>query len=117
MNLLRGGSWIGAQIKRFNASQMANCQIVATTTLTYVGTDGQRILTPVENASTTMYFGLNRSANVFRIVRLPESTSSLSLFDRTLSLGSNFVNPDCRGRVLRMRAVILSENGPYGPKP
>jgi len=99
MNLLRGGSWIGAQIKRFNASQMANCQIVATTTLTYVGTDGQRILTPVENASTTMYFGLNRSANVFRIVRLPESTSSLSLFDRTLSLGSNFVNPDCRGGV------------------
>ncbi len=98
MNKIQNGTtWTGAQIRRFNASQMANCVTAATTTINYVGTDGQRILTPVENATTTMYFGLNRSANVFRIIRLLESSTSLGVFDKTLSHGSNFVNPDCRG--------------------
>jgi hypothetical protein len=95
-------NWTGAQIRRFNASQMANCQqSVATTTINYVGTDGQRVLVPVENASTNMYFGLNRSANLFRILRLPESSSTLTPFDRTLSHGTNFPqsDPDCRGGV------------------
>ena len=100
-NLVNGQTWFGAQIKRFNASQMANCQNVATTTITYGGSDGQRVLTPVENSSTTMYFGVNRSANMFRILRLPESSSTLTTFDRTLSHGSNFSSnePDCRGGV------------------
>jgi hypothetical protein len=96
-NLLRGGSWIGAQIKRFNATQMANCQSTTTNTFTYTGTDGQRVITPVENASTIMYFGLNRSSNLFRILRLRENASVLEQFDRSLSHGTNFVNPDCRG--------------------
>ena len=65
--------------------------------LNYTGSDGQRILTPVEGATTTMYFGLNRTANLFRVIRLAESATSLSIFDRGLSHGSNFVNPDCRG--------------------
>jgi hypothetical protein len=92
-------AWTGAQIRRLNASQMANCQTAATTTITYTGTDGQRVLTPAEGATTTMYLGVNRSANLFRILRLPESSSTLSQFDRTLSHGTNFPasDPDCRG--------------------
>jgi hypothetical protein len=96
-NNIRNGAWIGSQIRRFNASQMANCQTASTLTLTYIGGDGQRILTPVEGATTTMYFGLNRTANLFRVLRLAESATSLSVFDRSLPHGSNFVNPDCRG--------------------
>ena len=71
-NIPRGKTWIGSQIRRFNASQMANCQTASTTTHTYVGTDGQRILTAVENASTTQYFGVNRTANLFRVIRLSQ---------------------------------------------
>jgi hypothetical protein len=109
-DLVNGQTWFGAQINRFNASQMANCQSVATTTITYFGSDGQRVLTPVENASTTMYFGLNRSPNVFRILRLPESSSTLTAFDRTLSHGSNFPanDPDCRGGVGNLNWMHLA---------
>jgi hypothetical protein len=96
-NNLRNGSWIGSSVRRYNASQLANCQAVSVTTFTYTGSDGQRILTPVENATTTQYFGLNRSANLFRIVRLRENASALELFDRTLSHGTQFINSDCRG--------------------
>ncbi len=109
-NLATGSQWTGAQIRRFNASQMANCQSVGATTLNYVGSDGQRVLTPVENASTTMYFGLNRSANLFRILRLPESSSTLSQFDRTLSHGTSFpaVEADCRGGVGNLNWMHLA---------
>lgn len=96
-NNLSGSSWTGAQIRRFNASQMANCQTTTTNTVTYTGSDGQRVLTPVENSSTTQYFGLNRTANVFRIIRWPESTTGISTFDRSLSHGTAFINSDCRG--------------------
>lgn len=96
-NNLRNGSWIGSTIRRYNASQLANCGRVSVQTFTYTGTDGQRILTPVENATTTQYFGLNRSANTFRILRLRENASVLEQFDRTLSHGTQFINSDCRG--------------------
>ena len=96
-NNLRAGSWIGSQIRRFNASQMANCLTSSTTTHTYVGTDGQRILTPVENATSTQYFGLNRTANLFRVIRYPEGGSTIFFHDRTLSHGTQFINSDCRG--------------------
>ncbi len=96
-NNIGPSGWTGSQIRRFNASQMANCTTAATTTINYTGTDGQRILTPVEGATNRMYFGLNRSANVFRVIRWQESQTTISSFDRTLSHGSNFANPDCRG--------------------
>jgi len=96
-NNLRAGSWIGAQIRRFNIAQMSNCLTTTTNTFTYTGSDGQRILTPVEGATTTQYFGLNRTSNLFRIIRLREASNALEFFDRQLSHGSNFVNPDCRG--------------------
>jgi hypothetical protein len=76
---------------------MANCQTATTNTVTYTGTDGHRILTPVEGATSNMYFGVNRTSTVFRIIRWPESSTTLSQFDRTLSHGSVFANPDCRG--------------------
>jgi hypothetical protein len=96
-NISSGSTWTGAQVRRFGASQMANCQSTTTNTFTYTGGVGQRILTPVENASTTMYFGSNQSANSFRLFRWPESSTTISDFLRPLSHGSNFSNPDCRG--------------------
>ena len=95
--LTNGTTWIGAQIRRFNVSQMANCLSTSFTTFNYTGTDGQRILTPVEGATTTQYFGVNRTSNLFRIIRLRENNNALELFDRGVPHGSNFVNPDCRG--------------------
>jgi len=96
-NLTSGSSWTAAVIRRYNVSQLSNCVTASFNQINYTGSDGQRILTPVENATTTMYFGLNRSANTFRIIRWPESSTSATQFDRTLSHGSAFVNPDCRG--------------------
>ena len=51
----------------------------------------------MEGATTTQYFGVNRTSNLFRIIRLRENNNALELFDRTVPHGSNFVNPDCRG--------------------
>ena len=96
-NITNGTTWTGAQVRRFNASQMANCQTAAVSTFTHTGAVGQRILTPVENASTTMYFGSNDSANSFRVFRWPESSAVVSQFVRPLSHGSNFSNPNCQG--------------------
>jgi hypothetical protein len=98
MNLINGsGSWAGAQVRRFNASQMSSCVTASTNTFTHTGTVGQRVLTPAEGATTTMYFGSNESSSVFRIFRWPESSTAVSQFTRTLSHASNFTNPDCRG--------------------
>jgi hypothetical protein len=96
-NINSAGSWTGAQIRRFNVAQMSSCLSTTQNIVTYVGSDGQRVLTPAENATTTEYFGLNRTASLFRIVRWPESVTTVSLFDRTLPTASNFTNPDCRG--------------------
>jgi hypothetical protein len=96
-NLNAAGSWTGSQIRRFNVAQMSSCVTAATNTVNYVGSDGQRIVTPVENATTTQYFGVNRSANVFRIIRWQEAAAGIAQFDRTLPHASSFTNPDCRG--------------------
>jgi hypothetical protein len=96
-NNIRNNAWIGSQVHRIPLSQIANCQAIQRRVFTYTGPDGQRILTPVENSSTTQYFGLNRTSTRFRIIRLREAGNALEIFDRTLPHGSNFVNPDCRG--------------------
>lgn len=96
-NNIRGGtSWIGAQMRRFNVAQMANCQTTTFNTFTYTGSVGQRVFTPVENATTVMLFGTLDSATRFRIFKWPESTTTVTQTTKTIN-ASAFNQPDCRG--------------------
>lgn len=93
MNLGSGG----AQTRRFNLSQMSNCQTVTFNTFTFLNSSiGQRVHVPVENATTTMFWGQLDNATTFRIFSWPESTTSVSQTTRSVS-STNFTNPDCRG--------------------
>ena len=95
-NLQNGASWIGAQMRRYNVSQMANCQATTFNTFTYTGSVGQRVFTPVEGATTRMFFGTLDNATTFRIFSWPESTTTVTQTTRTVN-ASAFNNPDCRG--------------------
>jgi hypothetical protein len=91
-------TWLGAQIRRYNLKQMSNCQAdVALNTFTYAPTSiGQRVHVPIENATTTMFWGQLDNATTFRIYSWPESTTTISRVTRTVR-STNFENPDCRG--------------------
>ena len=95
-NSITNGSWTGAQVRRFNLTQMSACQTAATNTFTWTGAVGQRILTPVEGATTVMYLGSNESSTSFRIFSWPENSTSLTTGTRAVG-ASTFANPDCRG--------------------
>jgi hypothetical protein len=96
-NLQNGNTWVGAQTRRFNLSQMSNCQTAATDTFTFLNTSiGQRVHVPIENAKATMYWGQLDNPTTFRIFRWPESTTTVSQFTRSVS-STNFTNPNCRG--------------------
>jgi len=95
-NLTNGATWSGAQVRRFNLTQMSACQTAATNTLTWTGSVGQRILTPVEGATSVMFLGSNESATSFRVFSWPESSTIVSSSLRSVG-SSNFTNPDCRG--------------------
>lgn len=92
------GVWNGAQIRRFNLTQMSACQSVNTNTFTHTGAVGQRVITPVEGAQTgtTMFFGAHETASSFRIFSWPEAAASPSQVVRAVAT-SSFANPDCRG--------------------
>jgi hypothetical protein len=90
-------TWIGSSVVRINASQASSCVAApAFNTFTF-STGSQRVFTPVENATTTMYWGAVNTSTSFRIFRWPESASSPTQFLRSGLHASNFVNPDCRG--------------------
>jgi hypothetical protein len=91
-------AWAGAQTMRFNLKQMSNCQpTVSSTTFTYFDTSiGHRVHVPVENATTTMYWGQLDNATTFRIFSWPESQTTPSQVTRPVA-STNFTNPDCRG--------------------
>lgn len=95
-NIQNGSSWIGSQMRRYNISQMANCQTTNVNTFTYTGSVGQRVFTPVEGATTVMLFGTLDTPTRFRIFRWPESTTTVTQTTRTVN-ASAFNNPDCRG--------------------
>jgi hypothetical protein len=96
-NIQNGTTWVGAQTRRFNLSQMSNCQSTTTDTFTFSdNTIGQRVHVPVENATTTMFWGQHDNATTFRIFSWPESTTSVSQTTRSVA-SSTFDNPDCRG--------------------
>jgi hypothetical protein len=90
--------WEGAQMRRLPLAQVSTCAGVTIETSTYTGTVGQRIHTPVEGATTTMYWGSLDSSTVFRTFSWPESSTTVTVTTRTIS-ASAFANPDCRGGV------------------
>lgn len=91
-----GSSWQGAQVRRFNISQLSSCLSASFNTFTYTGSVGQRVFTPAEGAKTTMVWGSMDNATTFRMFRWDESTTSVTQFTRTVT-ASAFNNPDCRG--------------------
>ena len=95
-NLTSGSTWSGAQVRRYNLTQLSACQTASFDTFNWVGTVGQRILVPVEGATTVMYFGSNQSATSFRYFSWPESSTTVTTGTRAVG-SSTFANPDCRG--------------------
>jgi len=97
-NNVTAGDWSGAQVRRYNLAQLSTCRSVTFSTFTWTGTVDQRILTPVEGATTAMYFGSNESPTAFRYFVWPETSTTVT--SRTVRVGgTSFTNPDCRGGV------------------
>lgn len=96
LNNLSNGSWTGAEMRRFNLSQMSSCQSTSFNTFNHVGSAGQRIQVPAEGATTVMYWGSLDNTTTFRAFSWPESSTSVSEVTRTIT-ASAFANPDCRG--------------------
>lgn len=88
--------WTGATMRRYNTSQMSQCQGVTVNTFNYTGAVGQRIHTPVEGATDVMYWGSLDNATTFRLFAWPDSSGAVSQTTRTVN-ASAFNNPDCRG--------------------
>lgn len=95
-NNLTPTAWTGAQVRRLNLDQMAQCVGVATNTFTYTSaTTGQRVFVPVNGATETMYWGMLETTTSFRVFSWPEAGGVSSVL-RTISASAHF-NPDCRG--------------------
>jgi hypothetical protein len=97
-NLRNNNTWVDTQTMRWPLEQIANCQQTITRrTFTYSDSSiGWRMHVPVENATTTMYWGQLDNATTFRLYSWPESTTTVSRVTRTVR-STNFTNPDCRG--------------------
>ena len=95
-NITNGTTWSGSQVRRFNITQMSNCQSATTNIFTHVGTVGQRVFTPIEGATTEMFWGSLDSATSFRMFRWPETSTTVTQLTRPVA-ASAFANPDCRG--------------------
>jgi hypothetical protein len=98
LNNITNGAWTGAQVRRFDLTQMSGCVGVSTTIFDHVGSVGQRILTPVEGAQnlTAMYFAAIEATNSLRVFTWLEANAApTSVVLATAT--STFANPDCRG--------------------
>ena len=96
-NLRNNNTWVNTQMMRWPLEQISNCQSVTRNTFTYSDSSiGWRVHAPVENATTTMYWGQLDNSTTFRIFSWPESTTTVSWFTRPVR-STNFTNPDCRG--------------------
>ncbi len=99
-NISSTGGWAGAQVRRFDIDQMAQCLTASSTTFTYgpaVAT-GQRVFVPVEGARDAMYWGMLENATTFRLFRWLESSAAPTSVLRSIAT-STHTNPDCRGGV------------------
>ena len=112
-------TWVNSQVRRFNATQMANCGLVPFNTFTYTA-NSQRTFVPIEGATTTMYWGAISKVpligDVFTIFRWPESSASVSQINKVIGT-TNFTNPDCKnaaGLDWIERSAVRSE-GPGRP--
>lgn len=97
-NNIGGAAGGRAQVRRINLENMANCVGAAFSVYDYPWSYGQRVFVPVEGAKDVMYWGAMVNSSTFRVYKWPESTTSVTSFDRTVNV-SNFTNPDCRGGI------------------
>jgi hypothetical protein len=91
--------WVGARTMRVPLQQIANCQSTTWNRYTYSYSGpggGPRVHVPVENATTTMYWGQLDNATTFRIYSWPESQTSPSVVAQTVR-STTFANPNCKG--------------------
>jgi hypothetical protein len=99
-NTVTNGSWTAAQVYKLNVNQMAACQSVNFTVHTHVGTQGQRVVTPVEGATTEMFYGAIESngttTDTFRLFRWRDADAAPTDVVSTVQ-NTNFTDPDCRG--------------------
>jgi hypothetical protein len=91
-------TWVNSQVRRFNATQMANCGLVPINTFTYTASS-QRTFVPIEGATTTMYWGaiskIPLFGDFFTIFKWPETSASVSQTSKSIGT-TNFTNPDCK---------------------
>jgi len=90
--------WTGANTRRFNVSQMSQCQTASFTSFNYVGTVGQRVHVPGETQAgvTCEYWAQYENSSTIRWFQWCDSSASVNQFTRATT-ATNFVNPDCRG--------------------
>jgi hypothetical protein len=99
-NLQSGTSWTGANTRRFNVTQMSNCQTASFTSFNYVGSVGQRVHVPGETQQgvTCEYWAQYENSSTIRWFQWCDSTTTVTQFTRATS-AVTFANPDCRGGV------------------
>lgn len=90
--------WTGANTRRFNESQMSNCQSTSFTSFNYVGSVGQRVHVPGETQQgvTCEYWAQYENSSTIRWFQWCDGSASPSNFTRSTT-STNFSNPDCRG--------------------
>jgi hypothetical protein len=93
-----GATWINAQMRRIPLAEISTCASITTDVSTYTGVVGQRIHTPVDGATTTMYWGQLDNTTTFRLFSWPESSATVTQTTQSVT-ASAFDNPDCRGGV------------------
>jgi hypothetical protein len=93
-----GATWFGAQMRRFPLADISTCAAVSIDVSTYTGVVGQRIHTPVDGATTTMYWGQMDNTTTFRLFSWPEAAAAPTETTQAVN-ASAFANPDCRGGV------------------
>lgn len=91
--------WAGAQVRRFNLDQLADCAEATVDVLTLTDRqDRQRVLTPVDGALDTMYLAVLQNQKSLRVFRWPEGSTRVT--GRGVSVApASYADPDCRGGV------------------
>lgn len=97
-NNISGSAWGGAQLYRFALDQMAGCESVPFSVLTWTGSVGQRIALPAEGAREVQYFTMgHEDADTLRLFYWRESGGLFTVLRDVAA--TNFANSDCRGGV------------------
>jgi hypothetical protein len=108
-----GGTWSGAQMRRLNVDQMADCVAASTNIATFTGPVGQRIIVPGHGARDTMYWAWVENTTTWRIFTWPETTTTVTQTLKSVS-AMTFGDPDCRGGTLNNDWANANEAGIVG---